>query len=112
MSVWPCGLNIHMRMREIITENDAPIEQKFYARGIEHPKGMTVWQYGVTSPRDADKIMWFSGVFKTVKGAQTAATRRYMNPNGSHQFTSEFFKNPIILDTVPLTNIANPFCMD
>jgi len=95
-----------------IMESEAPIDRKFYVREIEHPKGFSVWQYGVTSPRDAERIMWFSGVFKTIKGAQTAATRRHMNPNGSDQFMSGFFKNPIVLDIVPLTDRANPFCMD
>ncbi len=91
-----------------LNEADEPHERKFYIREIEAPNGTWVWQHGMTSMRDADKIMWAMGTFKTAKGAIDGAQRRYMNPNTKHEFTSAFFRNPTIAERLPLV-MGNPF---
>ena len=95
-----------------LNESEAPSEPKFYVRSIENPRGVPVWQYGMMTPSRGDKIFWNSGTFKNMNGAIKSATSRYMNPNGTHQFMSSFFKNPIVLDLVPITDRSNPFCVD
>lgn len=90
-----------------LNESEKP-ERKFYLREIEAPNGTWVWQHGMTRVNDPNAIGWFSGTFKSAKGAIAAAQRLHMNPNTSKGYTSEFFKNPIILDRLPLVR-GNPF---
>ncbi len=96
-----------------LNESEAPSEPKFYVRSVENPRGVPVWQYGMTSPlRGGDKVFWNMGTFKSMDGAIKSATKRYMDPNGKHEFRASYFKSPIILDLVPITDRSNPFCMD
>lgn len=87
------------------TESAEP-ERKFYLREIETNTGTYVWQYG--NDRGAG-VRWYAGNFKTSGGAVKSAMRTMMNPNQRNGYSSEYFKNPIIAETLPITAMANPF---
>lgn len=86
--------------------NETVVVDKLHVREIETPKGTWVWQYGYVGTKG--ELRWPLGHYKTAKGAVTAAQRVMMNPNGNHQYTSQFFKDPVIVDRLPLVQ-GNPF---
>jgi hypothetical protein len=101
-----------MKMRDFmnfVNETDTPVEKKFCLREVECGDGSWVWQYGTMK---GEKTLWYAGSFKTSKGAITAATRNMMNPNSPDGISSQYFKDPIVMNRVPITDRSNPFCMD